>query len=94
MPSYTATVAWIREGALFTGGRSSHCHVWRFDSGAGPAWHLPRVAGEAGQVPVNQEDVPWAGYSPRSVRDEARPPSSMASPTPPALDKLDGAGRV
>ncbi|MDN0082275.1 OsmC family protein [Crenobacter sp. SG2305] len=33
MASYTATVAWQRDGQTFTDNRYSRAHVWRFDGG-------------------------------------------------------------
>src|SRR5918992_5992877 len=34
MSSYTATVAWQRNGAAFTDNKYSRAHEWRFDGGA------------------------------------------------------------
>ena len=34
MSEHTATIAWQRNGAIFTDNRFSRAHTWRFDGGA------------------------------------------------------------
>jgi len=44
MASYTATVAWQRDGQTFTDNRYSRAHAWRFDGGVEvPASSSPHV---------------------------------------------------
>ena len=47
MADYTATVAWERNGAIFTDNRYSRGHSWRFDGGVEvPASSSPHVVPE------------------------------------------------
>ncbi|MEO6359033.1 MAG: OsmC family protein [Sphingomicrobium sp.] len=51
MTTYTATIRWNRDGAVYTDGRYSRAHEWAFDGGAVvPASSSPHV------VPVPMSD--------------------------------------
>ncbi len=44
MGTYTATVAWSRKGQVYTDGKYSRAHVWRFDGGVEvPASSSPHI---------------------------------------------------
>jgi len=54
MSEYTATVAWARDGAVFTDNRYSRAHTWAFDGGVVvPASASPHVVPEPLSVAAN-----------------------------------------